>query len=188
MEGTRAGGKPQEVTVDIEVSGRVRRVVLDRGGEPRAAAAAAGPAEARSWIATIDGRTRAVDAVRTPGGWSLLIDGASFEASVDGETVHVNGQAIPVRLVDPRAYRRRGRGQAAGAATGPVEVRAPMPGRIVKLLVQIGDRVAAGQGVVVVEAMKMENELRAPRDGVVRDVRTREGASVDAGAILVMIE
>jgi len=63
-----------------------------------------------------------------------------------------------------------------------------MPGRVVKVLVSPGDRVTARQGLVVVEAMKMENELRAPADAVVREVRVVEGASVDAGAILVVLE
>jgi biotin carboxyl carrier protein len=63
-----------------------------------------------------------------------------------------------------------------------------MPGRIVKVLVTAGDAVAARQGLVVVEAMKMENELRAPRPGTVTDVRVREGMSVDANAVLVVIE
>jgi biotin carboxyl carrier protein len=63
-----------------------------------------------------------------------------------------------------------------------------MPGRVVKVLVKIGDRVKAGQGLVVIEAMKMENELRAARDGKVVDVRAREATSVEAGALLVVIE
>ena len=176
------------MTIDIEVSGQVRRVELERDATPRPSVTGGGPAEAGHYTVTIDGRTLTVDAVRTGSGWSVLIDGASFEAAVDGATAYVDGQAVPVRVLDPRAYRRRVRGPAGGATAGPVEVKAPMPGRVVKLLVQIGDRVAARQGVVVVEAMKMENELRAPRDGVVRDIRAREGASVDAGAILVIIE
>jgi biotin carboxyl carrier protein len=63
-----------------------------------------------------------------------------------------------------------------------------MPGKVVKLLVKPGDQVAARQGVIVVEAMKMENELRSPKAGVVREVKTNEGASVEAGAVLVVIE
>jgi biotin carboxyl carrier protein len=67
-------------------------------------------------------------------------------------------------------------------------VIAPMPGRIVKVLVKAGDRVARGQGLVVVEAMKMENELRAPREGTVAAVRVSEGMSVEASAVLVVVE
>ena len=63
-----------------------------------------------------------------------------------------------------------------------------MPGRAVRVLVSVGDHVRARQGVIVVEAMKMENELRAPRDGIVKDVRVAAGAAVEAGAVLVVIE
>ena len=74
------------------------------------------------------------------------------------------------------------------AAAGPQKVTAPMPGRIVRLFVQPGDAVTARQGLVVVEAMKMENELRAGRDGTVAEVHVREGLSVDAGALLIVIQ
>ena len=73
-------------------------------------------------------------------------------------------------------------------SSGDGRVIAPMPGRIVRVLVAVGDRVAARQGVVIVEAMKMENELRAPRDGVVTQVLAREGTAVDTGVVLVIIE
>ena len=65
---------------------------------------------------------------------------------------------------------------------------APMPGRVVRVLVSIGDRVLAGQPIVVVEAMKMENELRSPKDGVVREVNVQAGGAVEARAVLVVIE
>ena len=78
-------------------------------------------------------------------------------------------------------------GRATGPADGPVRIVAPMPGKVVRVLAAPGDAVAARQGVVVVEAMKMENELRAPRAGVVGEVLVREGALVDAGALLLTI-
>lgn len=71
---------------------------------------------------------------------------------------------------------------------GRQSIVAPIPGRVVRVLVMPGDRVSAGQGVVVVEAMKMENELRSPKDGVVREVKAREGTAVEAGAVLAVIE
>ncbi|MGH9347374.1 MAG: biotin/lipoyl-containing protein, partial [Vicinamibacterales bacterium] len=79
---------------------------------------------------------------------------------------------------------------AAGARTGdgPHAIVAPMPGKVVKVLVSAGDAVAARQGVVVVEAMKMENELRAAKAGTVAEVRVSEGASVEAGTVLVVVE
>jgi biotin carboxyl carrier protein len=138
-----------------------------------------------AWTAKIDGRPVVIDAVRAGAGWSLIVGRASYAATVDGDTVHIGGHAIPVRVIDPRAYVRRGRG--AVAATGQRQVIAPMPGRVVRVLVKPGDQVTARQGLVVVEAMKMENELRAPGEGTIRDVRVREGASVEAGAILVVI-
>ena len=75
----------------------------------------------------------------------------------------------------------------ASASTGAVSVKAPMPGRIVRVLVGVGDRVSARQPVVVVEAMKMENELRSPRDGVVTQVLATPGAAVESGAVLIVV-
>ena len=114
----------------------------------------------------------------------------SFEARGNGGyVVHVNGEPIPLSVTDPRKRARRGHAADAGQGVdGPVPIVAPMPGRIVKVLVRPGDTVAARQGVVVVEAMKMENELRAPRAGNVSDVRVREGMSVEANAVLVVVE
>ena len=98
--------------------------------------------------------------------------------------VHVGVTPIVVNLNG----RRRGRGtERPGAGSGPQRIVAPMAGKIVRVPVAAGDRVRAGQGLVVVEAMKMENELRAVRDGTVADIHAREGMSVDAGALLVVI-
>ena len=175
------------MTVEVDIDGHHYRVELEHEGA--------------GWLATINGRRVAIDAARTPGGWSLLVgqhasgtgddDRRSYEVAVDdrgrGEsTVFLNGLAIPVRLVDPRAW-HRGAPQTAAAGASRL-VTSAMPGRVVKVLVKAGDRVTARQGLVVVEAMKMENELRAPVDAVVREVKVTEGASVDAGAILVVLE
>ena len=77
---------------------------------------------------------------------------------------------------------------APSAREGRQTIVAPMPGRVVRVLVSIGDRVLAGQPIVVVEAMKMENELRSPKDGVVREVNVQAGGAVEARAVLVVIE
>jgi biotin carboxyl carrier protein len=142
----------------------------------------------------LGGRTRTVDVVPVPGGWSLILDGRSYEVAVDagpdGATVYVNGVALPVAMpaAFPGAARvGRGRGAAAAGTSGPRRIVAPMPGRIVKVLVRPGDEVAARQGLIVVEAMKMENELRAPGAGTVTDVKVVEGASVEANAVLVVL-
>jgi biotin carboxyl carrier protein len=111
--------------------------------------------------------------------------------------VHVNGVAMPLTIDQPgppkpwakAARQRRGRG-AGDADTGdaPRTIVAPMPGRIVKVLVKPEEAVAARQPLVVVEAMKMENELRAPRAGIVAEVRVAEGASVEANTVLVVLK
>jgi biotin carboxyl carrier protein len=115
----------------------------------------------------------------------------SYEVAVErrgnGERiVYVNGVNVPVSIVDPRARLSQRRG-AAVSDTGPRSIVSPMPGRIVKVLVREGDTVEAQQGLIVVEAMKMENELRAPRAGQVTAVKVVEGVSVDANAVLVTL-
>jgi biotin carboxyl carrier protein len=175
------------VTVEVEVGGRRHRVELEHSG--------------RRWTATLGGRRVLVDAVRAGTEWSLLIapiegektgEAQSFAVTVDGRAtsasmVSVNGHRFPALVIDPRHYVRRGRG--AGPGDGAVRtVASAMSGRVVKVLVAPGDRVTARQALVVVEAMKMENELRAPADAVVRELRVAEGASVEAGAILVVLE
>lgn len=148
--------------------------------------------------AVVDGRAWAVDAARIGGSWSLLVGARSYDVTIVEQgagdlIVHVNGRAVPVSVpaLDwrRRAGRRRRRDeQGAETSSGPHRVVAPMPGRIVKLLVKPGDLVAARQGLVVVEAMKMENELRSARAGTVREVRVAQGASVEANTVLVVIE
>jgi biotin carboxyl carrier protein len=98
--------------------------------------------------------------------------------------VHVNGHSAPVTILDAR---RRRRESGAGGSATPASVVAPMPGRIVKVLVATGDVVEAQQPLVVIEAMKMENELRAPRAGSVTDVRITQGMSVEANAVMMVI-
>jgi len=109
------------------------------------------------------------------------------ERRSNGERIaYVNGLAVPVSILDPRERLVHKRG-AAAAEAGPRSIVSPMPGRIVKVLVREGDTVAAQQGLVVVEAMKMENELRAPRAGQVTAVKVVEGMSVEASAVLVTL-
>ena len=105
--------------------------------------------------------------------------------------VHITGRTVPVQVRPSTWMTRQGASSAlrAGqAGVGPQRVTAPMPGKIVRVLVKAGDHVTARQGLVVVEAMKMENELRAARDGRVREVSVAEGQSVDAGTVLLVVE
>jgi biotin carboxyl carrier protein len=142
----------------------------------------------------IDGRTWQVDAARVDANTlSLLLDGARVQdvtVTPDPATgqllVRVGAAVVPVAL---NGHRRSGRrDEAAAGGSGPQRVMAPMPGKIVRVLVKTGDTIVPRQGLVVVEAMKMENELRAIRGGRVSEIHAREGASVDAGALLVVIQ
>jgi biotin carboxyl carrier protein len=139
---------------------------------------------------SIDGRTRVVDSRETgPGTFSLLIDHAIAEVNVvsrrDQYTVEVGGRSHRLRLLDERALRQRG-GKAA--AEGSREVRAVMPGKVVAVLVEVGAEVETGKGLLVIEAMKMENEIAAPRGGTVKEIRVRPGQAVEAGEILAIVE
>ena len=165
--------------VPIDAAGRTRVVDVRRDGT--------------AFVVTVDGRAHVADVHRQGTAWSLVIGTRSYEVSVvealsGALTVYVDGQLVPV-VVDPARARGRGGSRGTGgSAPGPQGIVAPMPGRIVKLLVKAGDVVVARQGLVVVEAMKMENELRSPKDGRVSEVRVREGASVEAGALLLTVE
>jgi len=159
----------------IEVGGRVRQVAVRRG--------------AQGFVVAIDGRESNVDAARVGAHvWSLIIDGVSREAIVTGarhgaSTVDVGRASIAVSQNGKRRWGSRD--SLAGA--GPQRIAAPMPGRIARVLVRPGDAVGARQPLVVIEAMKMENELRAGRDGTVVEVNVVEGQSVEAGALLAVI-
>ena len=185
--------------IEIELDGERRQVVLRREGD--------------RWLAEIDGRTMDISVVETARRWSMLVrppkgghyesdEGGhydsyevSFEPTAAGELiVHVNGVPIPLTIVSgpgvpkPVAKAVRRGGGDRGAGSGQRTIVAPMPGRIVRVLVKPNERVSARQPLVVVEAMKMENELRAPRGGTVAEVRVSEGASVEANAVLVVLE
>jgi biotin carboxyl carrier protein len=99
--------------------------------------------------------------------------------------VSVNGRSLRMEVFDPRDLRATGRG---AANRGRQEVTAPMPGKIVRIIVAAGDTVEEGQGVVVVEAMKMQNEMKSPKAGKVVEVRARQDATVGAGEVLLVIE
>jgi biotin carboxyl carrier protein len=138
-------------------------------------------------------RALTVDARRLePGVYSVLVDGNSYLVEVDGAspelTVHLCGESVSVELHDARRKLLAQAGRASGPGEGPQTVRSPMPGKVVKVLVCEGQAIQAGAGVVVVEAMKMENELRAPRDGKVGRIRVQEGQPVESGEELVEIE
>ena len=120
------------------------------------------------------------------GVYSVLFDGRSYSATaLGGGEVSVNGRTYRVEVIDPRE--RRGR-RAAGAAQGRQAVIALMPGQVMRVLVEAGQTVEDGQGLIVVEAMKMQNEMKSPKAGRVVEVKVANGATVAAGDVLVVIE
>jgi len=172
------------MTFEIEVNGRVRSVSIERAG-----------ADGRFRV-SVDGEPTLVEARRNGGyGLSLLFPDDTHRigrvsiapGSARGELLaFVAGRTAAVTV----NARRTGRGaaDASGGAHGEQKVTAPMPGRVVRVLVAPGDEVEARQPVVVVEAMKMENELRSPKAGRVKDVTVAPGTSVEAGRVLVVID
>jgi biotin carboxyl carrier protein len=170
------------LTFQLEVAGRTRDVSVRRGEH--------------GIEVTVDGRRFTADLVRAGSSWSLLAGQPnaalrSYDVAIDeqpgGTTVYVNGQPIPVMMNGgPGRFGRRAPSGAEGSH-GPRRILAPMAGRVVKVLVKPGDIVEARQGLVVVEAMKMENELRAPGAGTVAEVKVAEGASVEANAVLIVM-
>lgn len=111
----------------------------------------------------------------------------ALEKSPSGETeVVVNGQRIPVTVRDKKHL--RGNAGGAGGATGKANLVSPMPGKVVRLLLSAGAEVAANQGVLIVEAMKMQNEVLSPKTGKVAEIRVSEGQTVNAGETLAVIE
>jgi biotin carboxyl carrier protein len=169
------------VQYELEVGGRARQVTVQKTGD--------------GFAVTVDGRHWQVDAARIDAHTlSLLVDRVVSRKSYDVVatpdpatkqlTVYVGSTAVSVA----RNGRRRGKKEGSAAGAGPQRVVAPMPGKVVRVLVRPGDAIRARQPLVVVEAMKMENELRAGRDGTIAEIHAKEGASVDAGALLIIIQ
>ena len=188
------------MTVDVMVNGRPLKVAIEPAGEPG------------KLTVTIKGKTRIVDASWVDADTLSLLDAGAvreirLHARDDNGAVGVEiGGRLYEAIVSPEARLKSRPTDAGGidaAATGysassghstsvglgfSQAIKAPMPGRIVRVLVGVGDRVTARQPVLVVEAMKMENELRSPRDGVVTEVRVVPGAAVESNAVLIVID
>jgi biotin carboxyl carrier protein len=171
------------MTFEIDLNGRTRTVSI----ELDEAAADGGRFRVR-----VDGTLHDVDVRRTDLGLSLVFRDSGRGADVaiverpGGELLvqlpHVN----LVAEVDARRFRRKS--GAGAAAAGEHRITAPMPGRVLRVLVKPGDEIAARQGLVVVEAMKMENEIRSPKAGRVKEVAVTDGQSVESGRLLVVVE
>jgi biotin carboxyl carrier protein len=164
------------VKLTIELAGKTRVVELTaaRGRD----------------ICLIDGVRLEADAVEiAPGTYSILMAGQSFEARVHptavGLSIDVGGQEYSATVRDPRLWRPR-RGTAL-AYEGRQQVVAPMPGKVVRVLAKAGERIEAGQGLLVVEAMKMQNEVKSPKSGQIEAILVSEGQSVNAGELLATV-
>lgn len=148
------------------------------------------------WQVAVDGRVIEIDSEQLtsaiqvePGVYSVLLNGASYEIRVLETSRELSAEAGGRRfMVELRDPRDTSRGARASKGSGRQNIVAPMPGKVVRVLVNIGDAVEAGQGLVVVEAMKMQNEMKASRPGRVIEIRARDGETVGAGDTLVVLE
>jgi biotin carboxyl carrier protein len=162
---------------EVDIDGTKHRLELDRTEE--------------GWQCKLDGRAVALDAVLARRDvLSVLINGHAFEIKRErtATDMHlwVGSARYAADLRDPRSLRSR-----RGAATGDQGARkllAPMPGKVVRVLAPEKTQVEAGQGVIVVEAMKMQNEMKAVKKGVVKQVLVKEGANVNAGDVMAIVE
>jgi len=175
------------VKLELEIDGQTRKVDITPAATPG------------RWRILIDGEPVEADACLVrPGLLSLLIDGKSHRVVLDADlastsangdsadpALHLGAHRIEWRAEDPRSFRRRRR---HAGTDGPITLKASMPGRVVRVLVAKGDTVAAHQGVLVLEAMKMQNELKSTKEGRVIELRVAPGDTVSAGQPLATIE
>lgn len=162
---------------EVSISGKTHKVELSRAG--------------LGWRCKLDGHELPLDVTSVQNGvLSILVDGKSYEVrqeSTPTETnIVVGRERFGAVVRDPRSLRSR---RSSGAAEeGLKKVVAPMPGKVVRILAREGTAVEAGQGVVVIEAMKMQNEMKSPKKGTVKKINAAEGAAVEAGQVLAEIE
>ncbi|MGH9545904.1 MAG: biotin/lipoyl-containing protein [Terriglobales bacterium] len=164
---------------DVTIDGAVSRVDLNLD---RAAA---------RWRCLVGGREVEMDVVLSqPDVLSILIEGKVYqirrERLASGLRIWIGDQSYAAEVSDPRSL--RGRQVRGDAGKGPRHLVAPMPGKVVRFLVSANSPVEAGQGVVVVEAMKMQNEIKSPKKGIVLKLSVSEGAAVNAGDVLAIVE
>jgi len=141
---------------------------------------------------SVDGNEFVVDGKKTGRtNYSLIVDNRSFEIEVDNSDdeyrVLVDGRSYHINLVDERRL-RVGASQSATQLQGLQRVSVPMPGKVIAVLVSEGDQVEKGQGLAIVEAMKMENEVHSPIAGAIKEIKVKAGDTVEGGAVLVIVE
>lgn len=164
------------MTYEVVIDGKSYRLDLTR--------------EDGKWTCRLDGREIAVDAVLArPDVLSLRIGNHAYEVKCErvggDQHVWVGSRRFAAEVRDPRSLRGRAR---IADDSGPKKLTAPMPGKVVRVLVAQGAEVEAGTGVIVVEAMKMQNEIKSPKKGTIQKIFVAEGAAVNAGDVLVIVE
>ncbi|MCU1298852.1 MAG: biotin carboxyl carrier protein [Acidobacteriaceae bacterium] len=162
---------------EIIIDGNKRRLELDRRSD--------------EWECVLDGHEIPIDMVSTHADvLSLLIDGKTYEVkrerSASSQNIWIGNTCYQAEVRDPRSL--RGRNRAAGDDDGPKKLMAAMAGKVVRVLVAEKDEVDAGQGIIVVEAMKMQNEIKSPKKGVIQKVLVAQGGNVNAGDVLAVVE
>ena len=140
---------------------------------------------------TVDGREVRPDVANPePDVLSVVLGGKSYEikrqSTPAGTRIIIGDAVFDVQVSDPRSFRQRKRRGAS--EEGPQKITSPMPGKVVRVLAPEGREVEAGQGVIVIEAMKMQNELKSPKKGKVQKIVAKEGAAVNAGDVLAIVE
>lgn len=144
--------------------------------------------------AEIDGRKYELEASQPePNIYLFKHEGKIYEVFVspnknadESLQVKVGTEDFEVKIIDPKKL--RGKVAGSGLADGVVEIKTAMPGKVVKILLKKDAEVKAGEGVIIVEAMKMQNEIKSPKDGIIKEIRFNEGETVNAGDVLVIIE
>lgn len=182
------------VQVGTAPTGAKRQVQIEPLDEAQGGAQGGASGAPERFRIVVDGRESIVSARRLEGStYSILTaDGSQHVIDVDGALPELRvtvagGEPLRLQLQDARALALAEGAGAAGGAQGSGELRAAMPGKVVKVLCKRGDSIKAGQGLLVIEAMKMENELRATAAGQVTDVLVREGQTVEGGQILLTL-
>lgn len=162
---------------DVTIAGKPHRVELTRAGA--------------GWRCKFDGRELPLDVTTTQNGiLSVLINGKSYEVKQENTPTETNivvgSQRFAAEVRDPRSLRSRR--SLGGGEEGVKRITAPMPGKVVRVLAPVGSAVEAGQSVLVIEAMKMQNEMKSPKNGTVKKINVVEGAAVEAGQVLAEVE
>lgn len=159
---------------EVQVAGKTHRLELKQA--------------AGRWHCVLDGNEIFVDAAQIDvDTFSLILGGESFEVrrEPDGK-LFISGMRYDTSIEDPRSW--RGKRRRAGPAEGPQKLTASMPGKIVRVLAHEGDKISAGQGIAVIEAMKMQNEIKSPKEGMLKKLLVHPGVNVNAGEVLAIVE